>query len=232
MIQDIELPQEIRAAVTAALHEVAIHPKHFLHPKTRRALYDLIQSLLPTTARQMRGWTAFSTAHRVLPIFERSLPDERMPRRLLALAQRILVGSLSPKSWRVKRYVDVSYHAVGHCWGRDEEEVPYSADVAGYAARKAILEVLGYEPLHNLHALHIFTDQQRLSGDNLSDVHLASNEMGDTASAAAIAYATEGDDLREAPQRLQYFWEWWLQDAITQGWKQAHNNPLPPNTAL
>jgi len=108
MIQDIELPQEIKVAVTAALHEVAIHPKHFLHPKTRRAFYDLTQSLLPTTAQHIRGWTAFITAQRVLPIFERSLSEERMPRRLLALAQRILIGSLSPKSWRVKRYVDVS----------------------------------------------------------------------------------------------------------------------------
>ena len=231
MIQDIELPQEIKVAVTAARHEVAVHPKHFLHPKTRRALYDLIQSLLPTTAQQMRGWIAFITAQRVLPIFERSLPDEHMPRRLLALAQRILVGSLSPNSWRVKRYVDLSYHAAGHSWGRDEAEVRYSADVAGYAARKAILEVLGYEPLRKLHYLHVFTEQ-RLSGDDLSDLHLASDEMGDTASAAAIAYATESDDQREAPQRLQYFWEWWLQDAITQGWKQAHNNPLLPNTAL
>jgi hypothetical protein len=232
MIQDIELPQEIKMAVMVALDEVAIHPKHFLHPKTRRTLYDLLQSLLPTTAQQIRGWTAFITAQRVLPIFERTLPDERMPRRLLALAQRILVGSLSPKSWRVQRYVDVSYHAAGHSWGRDEEEVPYSADIAGYAARKAILEVLGYEPLRNLHYLHVFADQQRLSGDNLSDLQLASDEMGDTASAAAIAYAIESDDPSEASERLRYFWEWWLQDALTQGWKQAHTNPLPPNPPL
>jgi hypothetical protein len=232
MIQDLELPHEIKIFLATALDEVEVHPKHFLHPKTRRALYDLIQSLFPTTAWQIRGWIAFITAQRVLPIFERSLPDERMPRRLLTLAQRVLVGSLPSTSWRVKRYVDVSYHAAGHCWGRDEEEVPYSADVAGSAARKAILEVLGYEPLRNLHYLHVFTGQQSLSGDDLSDLHLASDGQGDTASAAAIAYATEGNNLNAAPQRLSDFWHWWLQEAITQGWKQARNQPLPPNTAL
>lgn len=232
MIQDLELPHEIKIVVATALDEVAVHPKHFLHPKTRRTLYDLIQSLFPITARQIRGWTAFITAQRVLPIFERSLPDERMPRRLLALAQRVLVGSLPSTSWRVKRYVDVSYHAAGHCWGRDEEEVPYSADIAGSAARKAILEVLGYEPLRNLHYLHVFTSPQSLSGDDLSDLHLATDGQGDTAGTAAIAYATAGDNLNAAPQRLNDFWQWWLQEAIPQGWKQARNQPLPPNTAL
>ncbi len=64
--------------------EVASHPKHHLSPKTRRALYDLIQTLTPMTAQQVCGWTAVITAQRVLPIFERALPNERMPRRLLS----------------------------------------------------------------------------------------------------------------------------------------------------
>lgn len=208
--------------IASAQHEVISHPKHHLHPKTRRTIYDLIQTLTPMTAQQVRGWTAVVTAQRVLPIFEHALPDERMPRRLLILSQRILAGRLSPDSWRVQRYTDFSYHATGNAWGRDEEDIPDSAYLAGYAARKALLEVCGYEPLESLHYLHVFTDQQPLSGDQLTDVHIALNEAGDTAGAAAMAYAIECDDAAQAPKRLHAFWQWWLREALVQGWMQIH----------
>ena len=223
MSHSIKLPEQLTTTIAAAHLEIASHPKHHLSPKTRRALYDLIHMLTPPTAQQILGQTAVITAQRVLPIFERALPDERIPRRLLVLAQRILAGRLSANSWRVERYADLSYHASGNFWGHDEEDVPFSADLAGYAARKALLEVCGYKPLRNVQHLYVFIDQQRLSGDQLTDAHLAHNEKGDTAGAAAIAYAIEQDDPIEAPKRLEMFWVWWLDEALAQGWMLVHS---------
>lgn len=220
MTSSSSIPPELSQVLASALDEVHSHPKHHLRPVRRRQLYDLLARVAPATSPNIRSSLAIISATHVLPIFEHMLPDQPMPRRLLNLAQRVLVDRLAPGSWRVQNYLDMSYHAAGNGWGCDEDDISLSADLAGYAARKALLEVVGYEPLSSLSYLHVFDNGVRLSGEQLTDAHIANGEDGDTASAAAAAYALDVLDPHVAPQRLRTFWEWWLQDACTQAWQQ------------
>lgn len=112
------------------------------------------------------------------------------------------------------------------------------ASLAGYVARHALLEVLGYEPLRDLDCYHAlgtatietnphgtatktFQAEPTRSGDQLTDADLGGDESADTASAAAMAFGCTPDSSHYDPVQLLAFWEWWLHTAIPEGWARA-----------
>jgi hypothetical protein len=234
----VPIPAHLNPLIAEALTAVRKHPKHQFPPLERRKIYEAFGSRENLIVDRACGWLGIITAKRVLPIFTAKYPQDKLPERLIRLAERVVRATLDKNSWRVQKYLDYSYHASGNSWGYDEYDLPLNVDLAGYAARKALGEAIGGKYLHNLDNYAIvgasfsFTDglsglfnfQREVRGSQLTDEQLATIEVGDTASAAAVASAYSKNSIRCHPKKLLAFWEWWLLEAIPLAWEKAENN--------
>jgi hypothetical protein len=122
--------------------------------------------------------------------------------------------------------MDESYHKMSGPW---LAKMPWSVHLAAYSTRKALLEACGLEPLVDLEESVIYgEDGEALPGTEWSDEQLCSDEIGDTASSAAVAHAAVSPNSFAShqpptcdPIKLREFWTWRLAEAIPAAWEAA-----------
>jgi hypothetical protein len=92
---------EIEAYIVGLEEKVRFREQHYLLPGERLHLYNLFEA---ASDGDIRGWLAIIAAEYVLPIFEQNLPEEKIPRNLLHLANQVERGIIPLDSWRVQTY--------------------------------------------------------------------------------------------------------------------------------
>lgn len=222
------MPPLLTQRIDKALEEIRSHPEHRLEAKRRRMIYEAFGEKSDLVAKRARGWLAVLTAQYVLPIGEKFLPNEDIPRRLVTLAQRVLEGTVDPQvasKREIVEGVDIQD------WGYPEES-PWNVYIAGKTGDRALMETLGQDPfalgvvwIPDQNMTMFVSDAREVHGvpmDQWSDEMLAEN-FGDTASAAAVAFACDplSPTLKCDPDKFLAFWEWWLIEAIPMAWEKA-----------
>jgi hypothetical protein len=229
------LPKSIEALINAAFLEMQADPKHHLTHRRRREIYDAIRAETDENGRNVLGWLAVLTSKRVLPKFEGLFPEETLPRELLDAAVGVLRGQVDDEY--AKEIQDLGYHASGHSWGYDEEEMPWNTDMAAATAYRALMETLGHEPLQNLDRSFILGTiemntgnmteySEPMPGEQFTDEELCTDVNSDTAAPAAVASSCGEEGPWCDPEKLYMFWVWWLKEAIPDAWETAHREQI------
>jgi hypothetical protein len=187
---------ELIEAVTIARTAMQEHPTHQLLPIYRRTIYEAMGA-------RVRGYLALITAEYVLPIWQKAQPTDHMPDRIIALGKDVWHQNTITKA--VDRQLDADWAYL------DELAVtPFGftqAFLAGFAAVKALSEVLGGDQFQNVSINEITTDQGL---DPWSS---------DTAAQAASAYSGPVWIANSDISLRKVFWEWWLDVAIPIAWQ-------------
>jgi len=213
-------PVNLAKIIDDALVAVRNHPEHRLGAKQRRTVYESFGPRNDPTANRARGWLAVLTAQHVLPIGERVSPNENIPRRLVEMAEGVLEGVIDPQVARRREIVEgVDIQDWGY-----PEEAPWNAFLAGKTGDRALAETLGQDLLA-LSLVWVDTGAPGESGipmEEWPDEKLA-EDYGDTASAAAVAFACDphSSTIRCDPDRFLEFWEWWLTEAVPMAVEKA-----------
>lgn len=215
----MQIPEDLKSLINLLLVKIRSDPSHHLQAQNRQEIYEAFGSRTDRRANSARGWLAVITARHVLSIFERTLPDDTSPRRRIEMAEATLQGSLLVED--AIREAAEGHEIAGRLWGHEDSEVTWNAYLAGTAAYRALAEAAGVDPFKKISWILASesTDQggQPIPFDQLSDEKLA-ERLGDTASAAAVAYAYDADQLECDPNKLLEFWSWWLEEAIPTAW--------------
>ena len=237
------VPGKVEEVVGEAVRAVEAHPRHALEWFLRRRLYRAFGSFEQGKVRAARGWLAILAAQKVLPLFIERLPYHSLPLHLVAVA----IDELSAyrdgtyvvtydQTERGKDLLELSYGALGNELYEDEQaRTFFAADLAATAADKALREARGWEdPFERLE--HVYQGTGDHAGlmsfrtGTVSDdwvaaagrgeetwVHLAA--VGDTAGAAALAFAYRSSVVTCDPNKLRTFWLWWLTEALPKAWQ-------------
>lgn len=230
------LPSEIVDLGNAALASMRADPTHHLDWRLRQGLYLALEAYPASLVRQVRGRLAVLAAQYVLPIFTHAFPARTLPRDLVTMAIAILDNTIAPEDAR--RIEDQGYHAIGNGIGYDVERalLLHNADTAAFAAYKAVVEARGWrDPF--AHAARFakapliagvgntFVAGEWIAGDQWTDEDWAHTAgAGDTAAAAAVAFACTEESTACRPKHLRHFWEWWVQTALPQAWEIAYQH--------
>jgi len=214
------IPVNLAEIIDDALATVRNHPEHRLGAKQRRTVYESFGPRNDPTANRARGWLAVLTAQHVLPIGEQVFPDEDIPRRLVEMAEGVLEGAIDPQVAHRREIVEgVDIQDWGY-----PEEAPWNVFLAGKTGERALAETLGQDLLAlGLVWVDIDTpDESGIPMEEWPDEKLA-EDYGDTASAAAVAFACDPHSpaIKCDPDRFLDFWEWWLTEAIPTAWEKA-----------
>src|SRR5579885_1929148 len=181
----VPLPDAVQIMVNTTLQDMSTETGYRLTPSWRQQLYAAFGPLSNPLSYRARAWLGIITAQRVLPIFQQLHPNDEMPARLVGLAEAVARGMVAPDSPEVHSAIAESYRKMSGPW---LATMPWSAHLAAYATRKALLEACGFEPLADLDESVIYgADDEAIPGRQWSDEQLCSDEIGDTASAAAAA---------------------------------------------
>jgi hypothetical protein len=226
------MPQRVRPLLDQMLESMVADPQHMLDWRLRRELYREFGSFSEPIVYQARGWLAVLAAQRVLPIFQTVCPAEKLPEETLEAAINVLRGAVELEAtWWLAEQM---YHRCGHdsWWCTEEEDeddyvedeaddwepFPAHASTAAFASYKAILEVRGWEdPFEYATSFHKnsqgfagFGQPQEVDdvpGTECNDLDWSRvAAVGDTASAAAIAYALDAQERGASISRLAEFW--------------------------
>ena len=239
------LPQALIDGTNQALQTLQSHPKAYVEWRVRQHIYRAFGSYTERPIHIERGWLAILAAQKVLPIFVAAHPYYSLPIHLIAAAIDELGYDRTDATLfaydhaqHVERLLELAYQVLGNPWLDDYNgHVDYAADMAATAANKALQEAHGWEdPFAHIHSFYIGTGEKKgfmslrkeaqpqwwEPATNYSEeqwIYLAA--VGDTAGAAAIAYAGQSDRTCDRA-KLEEFWTWWLQDAIPEAWRLAH----------
>ncbi len=189
------MPEPLEQAVGAALAAMHAAPGHELAPEYRRAIYSALGP--PMGERppdRLRGLLAIYTARHVLPIFEQyRLRNDTKAADLIRLGEGVLNGMATIKEAETTLQI-----ITGGDW--PDSEMHPAGRAAGFAALRAVAEVLGYNGLNHDY------------------------DGSDSAMSAAIAVCA-GWTLphKKEPEKLQAFWEWWLLEAIATVWRAGQS---------
>ena len=195
MIQQRDLQSRLRAAWRV----VQQHPAHALPARNRRALYAALDTT--PAGRTARARLAIRTARQVLPIWQRSWPDDDLPDGLLARAEALLAGTGDPR--RAEHAAEAGMDALRRRCELPDAGFAWPAFFAGRAAVAAVWETLGRNPFRSVVPHDPDTPDEAVPLDGL-----------DTAGAAALAVAGASWERTFDPARRLAFWEWWLRQAI------------------
>jgi hypothetical protein len=144
---------------------------------------------------------------------------------LIEIAEATLRGKLSVED--AIREAAEGHEIAGRLWGREDSEVSWNAYLAGTAAHRALTEAAGVDPFKKISWIRAWDSPARggqpIPFDQLPDEKLA-ERLGDAASAAAVAYAYDADQLKCDSNKFLEFWRWWLEEAIPAAWKCMEAN--------
>ena len=190
-----ELIERCRAAVAA-------HPQHDLRLGLRQGVWVVLgprqQSAESTVGRTRRIELACAAAKKVLPIWTKAVPDDRMPEAVLRAADRlrgrpiVLREAWEERDLYWQHFVDKSY----------ADEGLQIVCAAGFSAVQALTVVLEDEKF-----------EPQFVNDALTDQNIDADDL-DAAFFAAAALADGPTWVPESSaRRRQEFWMWWLESA-------------------
>ncbi len=230
----MKVPADIQRLATQGLEQMYANPKHLFDWSIRRSLYQQFQKEDQAAGYQAHGWLAVIAAEHVLPIFTSTFPHDLLPVRLVRYAKRILTGSIARTSRRIDILEDDGYMSTGiDMLELRDGVIAYNAEYAGAAAYHALMEARGahhlldsVETLRRRDGFYVmgggtqrpeFDGYEQGSSFTDEDIaHLAA--YCDTAGVAAIAFSCNREQFQIQPERLQEYWEWWVQVAIQEAW--------------
>ena len=207
------------------LKQMRLHPRNIYDWRVRREIYKLLNvdsKLLPDRRHQS---LAIQAAEHVLPLYIQTGLDEQLVYQLLEAARAFTQNRIDIA--KVVEIEDAGYHAsqrFGYDFEKDKRN--YQAEYAGFAAYKALVEVRHLiDPWKGIEHLRMGKPVLRFSGDfhinnwrkgiDYTDEEWSKlAATGDTAAAAAFAYATSAESDEFVPGKLSEFWEWWVDVAL------------------
>lgn len=221
----MQVPEKPDSLINHLVINIQRDPHHHIPAQKRQEIYEAFGPRTDRQATSARGWLAVITARYVLSIFEQALPEETNPRKLIEMAEATSRGNLRVED--AIREAAEGHEIAGRLWGREDTEVTWNTYLAGTAAHRALAEAAGVDPFKKISWILASEspDQggQPIPFDQLPDEKLA-ERLGDTASAAAVAYAYDVDQLKCDPQKILEFWRWWLMEAIPAAWNCTEAN--------
>jgi hypothetical protein len=168
---------------------------------------------------RIRGRLALLTVQHVLAIWENQCPDDPQPQRVLARAEAVLAGVVSPEigaqeAYTIEGNFDASY--------ADPDTSGVNLD-AGYVLLAAI------EALFEASKVYRFSgdEEDEYPYDPETSAQTSEDEIDytcmDTAGWASYAYAGGPWAFSFDPAKSKEFWEWWLSKAILEAWDIARD---------
>ena len=239
----MQIPSTVQSLIDEGHQLLNSNPATTLDWTFRARVYEEIERSEPAYARTARARLALSAVRKVFPLLQEysnaGYWDELLPQAMTALVALVEHKADPAEARRVE---DDMYHATGN-WAmmyEDDESYPlvpgkYSlgADFAAVALYKALGEANGQRvsPFANLGSFKqvgiatfppkgqntqgVQFEENRLSGQQFSEHVIAGLAgTGDTAGAAASAYAMDDSQLGVSQARLKEFWQWWLSEAL------------------
>ncbi len=204
------LPSALSQAIESAYAAMERHPEHMLPPVYRQAIYRAIGPQSDPLSHQVLGRLALLSARRVLPIWQRTRPDDHTPERLLATAEDMMSG-------RWDRALDEAVAEQAWDW-LTNLKMEHSTTFAAHAAVIALFDML-VDVRGNWYGVP--------GGGFLEGVSIGQNDMDDkffdpgicdAAMFAVSAYADPQWDREYDPAKSHEFWTWWLREAIPTAW--------------
>jgi Immunity protein Imm5 len=223
----MSLPPALQHACQALAGNLMQAPLLHPTPHQRRMLYKAFGPWDAAFPQRVRAWLAVFAAQRALPIYQSNpsrFPDDDLPAQLIDTALQVLHGRAEPQ--RVKEMAEWGYNAAGHCWGYDEDELPFHIDCAGHAAYHALggatHDLYFLQDLDTGYGMMTPKGVHIISGAEWTNQRLLDFARAvDTALYAAAALATNPVSQEWEPQPWQAFWMWWLDEAIPMAWEQT-----------
>ncbi len=202
------IPNTVSLILNKALELVRSDLNHELRPKHRDHIYASWSEPTFDTQR-LQANLAIITAQRVLPIWQKRMPEDKTPDYAINLARMILDGTIDHKV--------ASQEANGKIWNHfgnriESRKISRRAIYAYSAAIEALFIVLGRKPFE-----YLDIDEYNTNGD------IPPGE-GDVASSAIIAYVEILSEIDANLKKNLEFWEWWLTEAIPQAWELAQQS--------
>ena len=210
------LPHKLEEAIQNALSAMQNDAQHWLPLPYRIAVFAALgpRADLPE-APDLRGYQRRATldiaaVRHVLPLWERTRPQDDTPHRILTDAERVVRGEMSGESARarLKEYWNKHvYPDSGNCaYGCTAlEHAVFSAALKALATAASDLDfnpdVINYS----------WTDE-----DNWDE----GESYPDASAHAASIYSSTGASIHDFDAaKCQGFWEWWLLEAVPATWQ-------------
>jgi hypothetical protein len=229
----MQVPASIQEIAQAGLLRMQADPLHNFDWRTRRQIYKLFTPLSNPVVRKARSYLAILAAEHVRPIFSSRFPERDLPQRLIDTARSVSDGILDEGDPQVLDVEDEGYHATGGYIAYDDkiQMVIHNADYAAFATYKALIEILHMpDPWQHIGNLRKIRSQYLVGGEVDPSFWTPGSEFmdedwaglagaGDTAAAAAMAFATTEDSAMPQPDKLEAFWIWWANVALPGSWE-------------
>jgi hypothetical protein len=239
------LPQELQRAADKALNVVIKHPDHEYGPKHRRRLFQVVRSD-PVMIRTWK-WLAVISSRRVLPIYEAYIDtlnknewyyNFAAPNIHLKAAEDVLQGKLEAKHGY--EMANAAYEQSDFDYRLVSKPVPFRIYQAAWSSTIALLEIsqMDHDPFATLpnrayaangffYGRGVAEDIRKefpdgIPGEDFTDALWTESGHSDTAAVASIAWACDESSKISQPQKLLYFWHWWLTDALNEAWDIAN----------
>jgi hypothetical protein len=209
------LPQKLERAIEEALSAMRDDPQHWLPLPYRIAVFAALgpRADLPD-ASDLRGYQRRATlditaVRRVLPLWERTRPQDDTPHRILTDAELVVHGEMGANTARarLKEYWNEHvYPDSGEC----AHGCSYLEHAIFYGALKALGTAASDLDFNPDKIDYTWTDE-----DNWDE----GESYPDASAHAAWVYSSTGariDDLDAA--RCREFWEWWVLEAVPATW--------------
>lgn len=225
----MSLPKVIQTLLNEGLMQMHQHPMHHFDWRIRNQIYQQLIDHHGVNGKNTYRWIAVLAAEKVLPIFLSQIEDDPLPSQLVSAARDVVDGSHSHRTQELDLLEDDGYVATGISCLSWRSKIAYNAEYAGNACYKSLVEArLGSNLLKDTDNLirgktvqgWYLRDQN--GADEVTDkeiAHLAA--FSDTASSAAIAFASSVASFELDPHRLEKFWEWWATHAMPDAWRQS-----------
>jgi len=219
------MSKDILEIAHLGLDQMKQHPRNYLDGRIRREIYNLLNvnsTLHPDRRHQS---LAILAAEYVLPLYQPTGLDDRLVYQLLEAARAFTQNETDVA--KVDEIEEAGYNAAqwfGYDFEKDQWH--YQSAHAGFAAYKALVEARHLiDPWDGIERLSKSDGVHRVGGEPHPEGWTVGAEFtdddwcnlatfGDTASAAAFAYATSADVDECLPEKLRDFWEWWVSVAL------------------